>query len=103
MKNYYPDFDDERGVGLVLINSVIGAVAYGIVEGQNIEATYEQGLKGNPCLEHSVIQTNDRIVFWKNFSTRGMGLVGHLYKKQTPSILKRILKKITRIFKLCKL
>lgn len=97
VQNYFPEFDDDRGVGLVLINSVIGAVAYGIAEGQNVEATYEQGLRGNPCLEHSVTQTDDRIIFWQGFSTKKMRFVGHLYKKQTPSILKRVLNKITRI------
>lgn len=100
VQKFYPEFDDDKGVGLILINSEKGKDIYNIVDAQNVVATYEQGLKGNPCLEHSVMQTNDRNVFWKNFSTRDMRFVGHLYKKQTPSILTRILKKITRILKL---
>ena len=51
VQNYYPEFDDDKGIGLVLVNSEKGRKAYEQTNSDSIESTYEQGLNQNPCLE----------------------------------------------------
>jgi len=99
VQNYYPDFDDDRGVGLILINSKKGEFLYNILDVLNIVATYNQGLNGNPCLEHSVKVRNQREEFWTGFPKYRLGKVENFYKKWTPSLIKRIFNRIKRSLK----
>ena len=61
--NFYPEFDDDKGIGLILINSEKGKLVYDRVCAQNILATYEQGMANNPCIEHSVVSPKQRNLF----------------------------------------
>ena len=97
VQNYYPEFDDDKGVGLLLVNSERGEVAYDDLNVDNIAAIYDQGLKGNPCLEHSVKVTNQREKFWTSFPKNKLEKVNRYYQKHLPSLTNRILNKIKRI------
>lgn len=99
VKNYYPKFDDDRGVGLILLNSKKGEETYDVLDVENIEATYNQGLKGNPCLENSVQVTNQREKFWISFHKNKLGEVNGFYKEHLPSLIKRIFSRIKRFLK----
>jgi hypothetical protein len=98
VQNYYPEFDDDRGVGLILVNSEKGMLVYDAVDAHNIEAAYEEGLKRNPCLEHSVMITNLREEFWQGFPKFKLDKVNSLYQKFVPTLTKRIFNRIKRIF-----
>lgn len=100
IQKYYPEFDDDKGIGLILINSEKGKFAYDISGIHHIETTYEQGLFGNPCLEHSSVQPNDRKIFWQKFPINKFESVHQLCKKRTPSFAKRVLKKIKSMLSL---
>ena len=99
IQNYYPEFDDDKGVGLILVNSEKGKLSYDIVDVQNIVAAYEQGLKGNKCLEHSVAKSEWVELFWKKYNGCFFSAVRCVVKKMTPNILERIVKKLNNFLK----
>lgn len=99
VKNYYPEFDDDKGVGLILVNSEKGQLAYDAVDVTRIEATYEQGLRNNPCIEHSVRLTSYSTMFWKEYSANGIAAVNPIVDNMKPSLLKRAISVIKRLIK----
>ena len=109
VQNYYPEFDDDRGVGLVLVNTEKGRRAYEQINADSMESTYEQGLIQNPCLEHSVPRTKYVGTFWTEFGMKGMTIVKEIEFSIRPSRLrgliyriKHAIKKIrVNIFNLC--
>lgn len=98
VQNYYPEFDDDKGIGLILVNSYKGKLAYDVVDAHNIEATYEEGLRGNKCLEHSVAKTEWVELFWEKFTSSGLYAINNVILKTSPSLIKRIVKKIKHNF-----
>lgn len=97
VQNYYPEFDDDKGVGLILVNSEKGKFVYDAIEVHNIEATYEEGLKGNKCLEHSVTKTDQIDLFWKEYWVHPFKALENVTQKKSPNILMRIIKKMKRL------
>ncbi len=49
----YPDYDDDKGVGLVTVNTEKGAVAFAKLNVDSFETTYAEALRGNLALEQS--------------------------------------------------
>lgn len=90
VQNYYPEFDDDRGVGLVLVNTDKGRKAYEQTNADSMESTYEQGLSQNPCLEHSVARTKHVKTFWDNFSLKGVDAVEDIICKMKPGVIIRL-------------
>lgn len=78
VQSCYPSFDDDKGTGLVLLHTQKGLNHYGGLDVYQIETTYGQGAKENPCLERSVPLTGFRTAFWKRFPKEGMKAVGRL-------------------------
>ena len=102
VQNYYPEFDDDRGVGLVLVNTEKGRRAYEQVKADNIESTYEQGLNQNSCLEHSVPRTKYVGTFWTEFEAKGMAVVKEIEQRMRPSIPRRLLNRMKYVVrKIC--
>lgn len=99
VQNYYPEFDDDRGVGLILVNSDKGRKAYEQVNAINLEATYEQALNQNPCIEYSVPMTKHVKTFWDNFSLKGMDTVEDIICKMKPGVIIRLYRKGRRVAK----
>lgn len=99
VQNYYPEFDDDRGVGLILVNSDKGRKAYEQVNAINLETTYEQALNQNPCIEYSVPMTKHVKTFWDNFSLEGMDAVEDIICKMKPGMMIRLYRKGRRVVK----
>ena len=97
VQNYYPDFDDDKGVGLILVNTDKGVSAYSTVDALNIEATYEQGLAGNACLEFREKTMKWHDLFWKRYEGIGLSTINHIIPRMRPNILVRIVRKIIRV------
>lgn len=93
VQNYYPEFDDDKGVSLIFVNTQRGADIYDSVNVVNQEATYEQGLNGNPCIAYSVAIPKYKNFFWKLFPKQGIASIEHVVKKMQPSLIKRLYKK----------
>ena len=99
VQNYYPEFDDDRGVGLVLVNTDRGRKAYEQVNTINLETTYEQALNQNPCIEHSVPRTKHVKAFWDNFSLKGMDTVEGIICKMKSGVIIRLYRMGRRVAK----
>ncbi len=87
--NFYPEFDDDKGVGLILVNSEIGKLIYDVLDVQNIEATYVQGLANNPCIESSVVLPEERKAFVFDSNQMLKEQLLPLIKKMRPNIVIR--------------
>ena len=77
----FPSFDDDKGTGLVLVNTQKGMNLFGELDVYQIETTYGQGVKENPCLERSVPLTAFRKEFWKRFPEEGVQTIARLCRK----------------------
>lgn len=90
IRRYHPEMDDNRGVSLVLINSTRGMNFFQELDVSCKEATYEQGLRENPCLERSVPCPDLRQEFWSCFWSEGMVGVKKYVRKRKKSLWSRI-------------
>jgi hypothetical protein len=54
IQNVLPDFDDDKGVSLVMINTDKGKQMYEQLNAESIRTTYTDALKGNSSIEKSV-------------------------------------------------
>ena len=90
VQNYYPEFDDDKGVGLVLVNTNKGKRAYAEVDVMNIESAYEKGFEGNKCLEHSVKLPKFRSSFFSNDNL--MEQLPAIIQEMQPNVIWRTLR-----------
>lgn len=86
---WLPEFDDDKGVGLVLINSKKGASVYSDLKVDALETSYEQALAGNPCIEHSVAIPKSRAEFWRRFPDEGVDVIAPICRKMRPGLIRR--------------
>lgn len=99
VQKYYPEFDDDKGIGLVLVNTEKGRKVYEHINANDIESTYEQGLNQNPCLEHSVARTKHVDTFWTEFEAKGLTIVKEIELCMRPSIFRRLIYRIKHVIK----
>lgn len=90
VQNYYPEFDDDKGIGLVLVNTELGSISFNHLNACSIETTYEQGLNQNPCIERSVEKTKYVKAFWVKFPIGGMNAVEDIIRKMRPNVIMRL-------------
>lgn len=89
IQNYYPQFDDDKGVGLILINSSKGDKMYNSLHLNSIQTTYEEGFSANPVIEHSVSVPKYRSLFWVLYPKIGLDAVDIIIDKMKPSLFRR--------------
>ena len=102
--NHYPQWDDDKGTSLVLVNSSKGLQQFSLLKSNYIETTYLDGFASNPAIENSY-QTNKYISdFWFLFAKYGFRHASKLVKKFEPSfwenciaMLKKVVRKIISI------
>ena len=94
IQGYHPKFDDDKGIGLILINTQKGKELFEQFDAECIETTYDSALKGNPCIEHSVALTKYSQMFWDNPTIEN---IESICKKRQPSFVKRVVIKIRAI------
>lgn len=99
IRNYFPEMDDNRGVSLVLVNSLRGLNFFQGLDVSYKEATYEQSLQENPCLEQSVPCPTFREEFWNCFFTEGMLGVKKYVRKSKKSLWSRIWNRLHKMIK----
>jgi coenzyme F420-reducing hydrogenase beta subunit len=69
IQNVLPEFDDDKGVSLVMINTEKGSKVYEDLKKESIETTYANALAGNPSIEKSVHLRKKREEFMNRFAT----------------------------------
>lgn len=94
IQNFHPKFDDDKGIGLILINTLEGKELFGKFDTECIETTYDNALIGNPCVEHSVTMTKYVKMFWDNPTLENIETI---CKKKQPGFVKKVVFKIRAI------
>ena len=96
IERVHPSIDDDRGTGLVLVNSLAGMNFYRSLRVLEKEVTYAQAFRGNPSLELCAPLTDSREEFWRRFPEEGMKVVSDLHKRNR-KIWVRFLNRIYKI------
>ncbi len=90
---HHPQWDDDKGTSLVLINSEKGLNVFRSLDLKKVETSYEEALSGNSPLEHSVKETQYRQLFWNRYPTDGIKAIDSICLQLRPNVFKRILRK----------
>ncbi len=98
IQHTHPDFDDDKGCNLVLINSKNGLKFFNKIECDKIETDFISAIKYNPSYFKSVAEPKYRKYFFKKFPKKGFEVYDKILKKQQPSILHRIMWRIKSTF-----
>jgi hypothetical protein len=89
IENILPEFDDNKGVSLVMINTVKGKAIYDKLEKEDRETTYAEAIAGNSRIENSAIVPIKRAVFFKRWKRGKLSpLINRLTRR---SIVKKII------------
>lgn len=97
IQHLYPDFDDDKGCNLVLINSEKGLNLFNKLECDKIETDFNTAIKYNPSYIKSVAEPKYRKYFFKNFEKYGFAIYDKICKKQQPSLIRRIASRCKRM------
>ena len=87
--NYYPKFDDDKGVSLVIVNSEKGEKYFGELDVEKIETSYEKALRGNPALKVSAKIPKLRGEFLSLYEAEGFPAVEKIVARMRPTKLQR--------------
>ncbi len=87
--NHYPEFSDDKGESLVLINSTKGQQTFNSLQTENIPVSYSSALAGNPCIEHSVAIPKYRQEFFSTFNSQGATAIPFICNKMRPNLHQR--------------
>jgi hypothetical protein len=80
IQNVLPEFDDDKGVSLVMLNTPKGNDFYNQLETESISTTYENALAGNPSIEKSARRTGKRDVFMKSMEASDGSIIDLINK-----------------------
>jgi ferredoxin len=96
--NEMPDIDDDKGVSLLIVNTKKGDTAINRIKPSLRPVNYEQVVKYNICLEHSVPEPKWRNIFMRRYKNgEGINAINTVVKQMQPSWLMRIIGKIKRM------
>ena len=88
INHHMPDFDDDKGVSLVLLQSQKGIEYYNSVAPNHIETEYNIALAGNPAIEQSAkCNLKYRKLFW--CTEDKIGDMPYIISSMRPSIIRR--------------
>lgn len=97
---FYPDFDDDKGITLAIINNEKGLQFIPFNKIEYIEPTFEQVFDRNMGYFKSTPYTDKRMLFW-NFYNKGYSLNKInkiMFPISTKKWIKSIIKKILRLY-----
>jgi hypothetical protein len=97
VQNVLPNFDDDKGVSLIMINTQKGMSFFNSIDIQKEETSYSAALKGNPSIKTSVRIPKERKIFFGSLTESN--LFPLISKLSHRSLMKRMCSKIYRIIK----
>ena len=98
IQNIHSEFDDDKGVNLVIINSSKGLELFNSLDNcEKIETDFEKAISYNPSYFKSVAEPKYRKYFFDNFDKYGFEVYQKILKKQHPSLIRRIASRCKRI------
>lgn len=90
IEHIVPSIDDDKGTGLILVNTAKGKCMYNTLPIISQEVEYEQALKGNHVIEISVPIPSQRECFFDNFGKENFfRLIDRLTKEPLKTRLRR--------------
>ena len=93
----HPEFDDDKGYNLVLINSPKGLELFNSLDNcERIKTDFNQAISYNPSYFKSVAEPKYRKYFFDNFDRFGFAIYNKIQRKQQPSLIHRIASRIKR-------
>lgn len=95
--NHHPEWDDDKGTSLVLINTIKGVEYFKGLDIKVEETTYEQAFAGNRSLEYSVSESKYVNSFWKTFYKKGVLGGRDVLNAMKPTYLQRLKSLIYRV------
>lgn len=98
MKKVLPDFDDNVGVGLVLVNTDKGARLFGSVDFEKMETGYAPASAGNPAMEHDFKPLKGREEFFRK-EARAKKIVPLIRKYVRDPLSVRLRKRLKKLKK----
>lgn len=97
IQHIHPEFDDDKGCNLVLINSEKGLNFFNKLECDKIESDFNTAIKYNPSYFKCASEPKYRQYFFDNFDKFGFSIYNKIQKEQQPSLIRRIASRIKRI------
>ena len=98
IENYLPEFDDDKGVSLVMVQTEKGATYFNALRCDRIEANYERALAGNPSIEkNAYCSPKYRRMFWQ--SKDKINNISRIISKMKPSLLRRCIGYAKRVIR----
>lgn len=103
IQSIHPEIDDDKGTGLVLINTKQGANYFNSFANQinSLTSSYDKAIMQNPCIVNSVNVPKRRHQFWQNYPISKIDCIEVVCDLMTPSPIvvfaKRVIGKFKRI------
>lgn len=103
VQSIHPEIDDDKGTGLVLINTKQGANYFNSIANQinSLTSSYDKAIMQNPCIVNSVKEPKRRHQFWQNYPISKIDCIEVVCDLMTPSPIvvfaKRVIGKFKRI------
>jgi coenzyme F420-reducing hydrogenase beta subunit len=103
IQNVLPEFDDDKGTSLVMVNTGKGRAFYDQVHTNSIERSYEDAVAGNSMIEKSAPINPKRGIFFRDWHTKEVTvLINELtavafyrpVKNRIRALIARVLRKI---------
>lgn len=99
IESLHPQFDDDRGVSAVVINTKQGYSLYHTIHIEQIAVAVDDIVRGNPSLLRSAVIPKQRHIFWKKYKTLGIDAIDYTLRRIHPPLLPRIKFNIKRILR----
>lgn len=96
LKKILPDFDDNTGVGLVLVNTVKGARLFDSVDFERVETPYAPAFAGNPAIENDFRPLKGREEFFRK-AARAKRIVPLIRKYTRDPFALRLRKRLKKL------
>jgi len=80
VENIYPEIYDNKGCSFVVVNSEKGKEQIVQINTKNLEITYEEGCRYNPCLVQSSAESRYAPIFWRQFHKNGVMAINDTLK-----------------------
>lgn len=99
IQSVHNGFDDDKGCGLILVNSAKGANYYNNLYHltDSVESYYNKAVLYNHCIIGSVPKPPLRSEFWTLYQTRGLDAINDICNRIRRPLIDRIISRIKRI------
>ena len=96
---YKGELDDDKGTGLVFVNTSKGKAWFEAVDVLREERTYDEAVKYNPSILRSVPEPKVYQYFWEEFAQSGVAAIDKAITKSKPNLVMRVVGKIKGIIR----